>query len=327
MFKEPSAMLNSFLENYPGKIKERFIDLVKTGKNKFIFDGPSGSGKSFFASAFANTYGMRLEVINLYLLDNIDEQDQADLFLSMISKTATSTSLFGPAKKVLFIEDIDKLILVSPTVLNKLVDINNTIIIFESREGSVFRAKIKPFVRDYEIIRFYRLNDRVVRAFLYRILSSNKLTLSEEMINKIITNAHGNLSSALTDLNLAIIAGKNMDLPSRIYEDSIFEQLDHVFFVKDGAVNTKFYSDTEAKNFEIWEADKAPLVFNARDNYRAFDLLSFADILLMKIKKQNWGLLKYIQAILFNGIGALAVKKSTSITYYAPDWNLYYRTD
>ena len=327
MLKEPSAALSDFLENYPGKIKEKFIDLVKKGKNKFIFDGPSGSGKSFFAEAFANTYGMRLETINLYLLDNIDEQDRADLFFSMISKTATSASLFGPAKKVLFIEDIDKLISVSPTILNKLANINNTIIIFESRGGAVFRAKIKPAVRDYEIIRFYRLNDRIVKAFLYKILSFNKLNLADEIINRIVTNSHGNLSSALTDLNLAITVGKNTDLPQRTYEDSIFEQLDLVFFAKDSAVNTRFYSDMEAKNFEIWEADKAPLVFNTRDNYRTFDLLSFADILLMKIKKQNWGLLKYVQALLFSGIGALAGKRPQNITYYAPDWNLYYRID
>ncbi len=324
MLKEPELRLEDFIENYPGKIRGNFTSLFENGANKFIFDGPSGAGKSFLAKAFAKANKMTLETINLYMLDNVDDSDKASLVLNIIYNSAKSNSLFDQGKKLLFIEDIDKLLSVDPGILKKLREINGTVIIFESRNGEVFRAKNKPYVNGYEIVRFYKLNDRSLKAFAYRVLSLNKKQLPEETITKIVKNARGNLSSVFTDINLAVTLGKDSYISPRNSEDSIFEQLNSVFSGNVGGINSHFYSDMEAKNFEIWIADKAPMIFYRQDLYSVFDMLGFSDILLRKIKKQNWALLKYVQSILFFGVGSISENKAVSITYYAPNWNRYY---
>ncbi len=324
MLKEPEPRLEEFIENYPGKIRGNFVSLFEKGANKFIFDGPSGSGKSFLAKAFAQSGKMTVETINLYMLDNVEDSDKAPLIFNMIYNSAKSNSLFDQGKKLLFIEDIDKLMSVDPGILKKLREIKSTILIFESRNGEVFRAKNKQYVNGYEIIRFYKLNERALKAFAYRVLSLNRKQLPEDTINKIVRNARGNLSSVFTDLNLAVTLGKDSYISPRNSEDSIFEQLNSVFSGNVDGVNSRFYSDMEAKNFEIWIADKAPKIFTRKNIYSTFEMLSFADILLRKIRKQNWALLRYVQSILFSGVASVALDRPPNITYFAPNWSLYY---
>ncbi len=325
MLKEPEQRLEDFVENYPGKIRGAFLSLFEKGANKFIFDGPSGSGKSFLVKAFAKANKMTVETINLYMLDNVEDADKTSLIFNIIYNSAKSNSLFDQGRKLIFVEDIDKLLSVDPGILKKLRGLTGAVIVFESRNGEIFRAKNKAYVNGYEIIRFYKLNERSLKAFAYRVLSLNKIQLSEETINKIIKNSRGNLSSVLSDLNMAATLGKESYTPPRNSEDSIFEQLNSVFAGNVEGINPHFYSDMEAKNFEIWIADKAPKVLTRENIYRAFEMLSFSDILLRKIRKQNWVLLRYVQSILFNGITALSPGNQVSITYYAPNWNVYYK--
>jgi DNA polymerase III delta prime subunit len=326
MLVRPEPRLSEFLENYPGKIKGELISLLEKGNNKFVFEGPPGSGKTFLAEALANYLGGKIEIVNLYLLDNVEDIDQSSLMLSVLSNAAQSKSLFDSSRKVIFVEDIDKLLSVDPGVLTKIREINSAIIIFESRNGEIFRAKNKPYLKGYSIIRFYKPNERVLLSFARRVLALNKTNLSEQSIEKIVKNSRGNLSSIITDLSMAVTLGKEGDVPTRNSEDSVFEQLNGVFFGQTKNINTHFSSDNEAKNFEIWISDKAPQIFWGEGLSQVFEKLSFSDILLNKIKKQNWGLLKYVQNILFSGISLVSPAKRHSITYFAPRWDIYYKT-
>jgi DNA polymerase III delta prime subunit len=326
MLKLPEERLDGFLENYPGKIRGEVVALVQKGENKFVFEGPAGSGKSFLAKAFAESFGMHLETINLYLLDSVDDSTQSDQIYNTIMNEARSKTLFDSSSKVLFVEDLDKVLSVDAKILNKLRQINSAIIIFESRNGESFRSKGRSHLSGYKIIRFYRPNDRVLKAFAYRILALNKINLPEILVDKIVKNARGNMSSVISDLNTAVTTGKDMTIVPRDSEDTLFERLDSVFTGNTGGINTHFPSDSEAKAFEIWLADKIPSVFSGQSLHAAFDRVAMSDILLGKIKKQNWVLLKYIQEVLFDGISSLPEKKSAKLTYYAPNWNVYYRS-
>ncbi len=326
MLKLPEEKLDGFIENYPGKIRQEFVSSIQRGENRFVFEGQSGCGKSFLAKAFAKSLGMHLETINLYLLDSIDESKESDLIYRTIMNEALSKTLFDSTSKVLFIEDLDKILSVDAGLLAKLRQINSAILIFESRNGESFRSKGRSHLNGYKIIRFYKLNDRVLKAFAYKVLALNRTNLSEALIDKIVKNARGNLSSVVSDLNTAVLFGKEASVVPRNSDDTVFERLDAVFSGKTGGINTHFSSDSEAKAFEIWLADKIPSVFGGRSLYAAFDRLAASDILLNDIRKQNWVLLKYIQEILFSGISSLQGKKDARLTYYAPNWSVYYRS-
>lgn len=324
MLRAPEPKLNEFIENYQGKISRQVASLVEGGKDRFIFNGPAGSGKSFLADALANSIGGNVETINLYLLENVDDTDISSLALSTISNAVQSKSLFDSGRKVVFVEDIEKLLSVNPKILSKIRDLNGAIIIFESSTGEIFRGKNKAYVSGYEVIRLYKLNDGAALSFARRVLALNKKTLPEQTLIKIVKNARGNLSSIMTDLNLAITLGKEGHISPRNSEDSIFEQLNGIFSGK-AITGARFSSDNEAKNFEIWVSDKAPQVFTGERLLHVYEKLSLADTVLNKIRKQNWSLLKYVQNMLFYGVASLSSGKPVSVTYYAPRWDIYYK--
>ncbi len=315
--------IKMFVENYSNSISSKVLTAIKSGKSRFIFNGPAGTGKNFLAEAIANELNATFEVINLYELVD-DTQSVSSLMLESIKRTAVSKSLFQQNKKVIYIEDIEKLLSVDPSILQKLNSIaSDSIIIFESETGDIFRSKYKRYLSAYEITRFYKLNNRVLKAFALKLVLYNKLKISEGLIDSIVRGAKGNIASVITDLNTIYITNSSHLDTFRNSDDSIFEKITAVFTGKIENTEIYFASDMEAKNFEIWLAEKAPQVLKKEELYHFFESLSSADIVLNKIKKQNWSLLKYVKNIMIYSCYGFKVS-FPKIDFYAPKWDSYY---
>ncbi len=315
--------IKMFVENYSNSIPSKVLTAIKGGKSRFIFNGPAGTGKNFLAEAIANELNATFEVINLYELAD-DTQSVSSLMLESIKRTAVSKSLFQQNKKVIYIEDIEKLLSVDPSILQKLNSIaSDSIIIFESETGDIFRSKYKRYLSAYEITRFYKLNNRVLKAFALKLVLYNKLKINEGLIDSIVRGAKGNIASVITDLNTIYITNSSHLDTFRNSDDSIFEKITAVFSGKIENMEIYFASDTEAKNFEIWLAEKAPQVLKKEELYHFFESLSSADIVLNKIKKQNWSLLKYVKNIMVYSCYGFKVSLP-KIDFYAPKWDSYY---
>ncbi len=324
MLKTFSSSFENFIENYSGSIKNKLVTALNKGVTKFIFNGPSGSGKNFLAEALSSENGFTLEKINAYTVESDDKEGVSDKLVATIRNSAISTSLFGNAKKVVYVEDAEKVLSLDSTIFKKVAAIPG-IIIFESTSGDIFRSKYKSALGGYEIIRLYKLNSRAVRAYILRLMAINKMNLDYKTVDDIVRNSKGNLTSVITDLKMIVLTGKNSRLYPRYSEDSIFTQLTAVFSGDYTNANVYFSSDLEAKNFEIWLADKAPSVVKGDKLYKFFERLSSADIILNKIRKQNWGLMRYVQSLLVFGASVNSPGSQISINYSAPDWNTYYR--
>ncbi len=315
--------IKMFVENYSNSISSKVLTAIKSGKSRFIFNGPAGTGKNFLAEAIANELNATFEVINLYELVD-DTQSVSSLMLESIKRTAVSKSLFQQNKKVIYIEDIEKLLSVDPSILQKLNSIaSDSIIIFESETGDIFRSKYKRYLSAYEITRFYKLNNRVLKAFALKLVLYNKLKISEGLIDSIVRGAKGNIASVITDLNTIYITNSSHLDTFRNSDDSIFEKITAVFTGKIENTEIYFASDMEAKNFEIWLAEKAPQVLKKEELYHFFESLSSADIVLNKIKKQNWSLLKYVKNIMIYSCYGFKVS-FPKIDFCAPKWDSYY---
>ena len=315
--------IKMFVENYSNSISSKVLTAIKSGKSRFIFNGPAGTGKNFLAEAIANELNATFEVINLYELVD-DTQSVSSLMLESIKRTAVSKSLFQQNKKVIYIEDIEKLLSVDPSILQKLNSIaSDSIIIFESETGDIFRSKYKRYLSAYEITRFYKLNNRVLKAFALKLVLYNKLKISEGLIDSIVRGAKGNIASVITDLNTIYITNSSHLDTFRNSDDSIFEKITAVFTGKIENTEIYFASDMEAKNFEIWLAEKAPQVLKKEELYHFFESLSSADIVLNKIKKQNWSLLKYVKNIMIYSCYGFKVS-FPKIDFYAPKWDSHY---
>ncbi len=315
--------IRMFAENYSNSISSKVLSLVKSGKSRIIFNGPAGTGKNFLAEAIANQIGASFEIINLYELYD-DTQSVGSLIRDSIKKSAVSKSLFQSNRKVIYIEDMEKLLSVDPSIAASLNSpIGDSIIIFESESGDIFRSKYKRYLSGYDIVKFYKINSRVLKVFATKLAIYNKLAIDDSIIDSIVRNSNGNISSIITDLNTIAIAGTEYSEAFRNSEDSIFEKLNAVFSGKVENIDIYFSSDMEAKNFEIWLADKAPQVLKREQLYHFFESLSSADIVLNKIRKQNWSLLKYTRNIMAYSCYAFKVQ-SPKIDFYAPRWDLYY---
>ena len=249
----------------------------------------------------------------------------SSLILESIKRVAVSKSLFQQNKKVIYIEDIEKLLSVDPSILQKLNSIaSDSIIIFESETGDIFRSKYKKYLVAYEIIRFYKLNNRVLKVFALKLAVYNKLKVNEGLIDSIVRGAKGNIASVITDLNTIYITNSTHLDTFRNSDDSIFEKITAVFSGKIENTEIYFASDMEAKNFEIWLAEKAPQVLKKEELYHFFESISAADIILNKIKKQNWSLLKYVKDIMAYSCYGFKVS-FPKIDFYAPRWDSYYK--
>ena len=316
--------IKMFVENYSNSISGKVLTAIKNGKSRFIFNGPSGTGKNFLAEAIANELKASFEIINLYELTD-DTQSVSSMILDNIKQSAISKSLFQQNKKVLYIEDLEKLLSVDSSIAQKLNSIaGDSIIIFESETGEIFRSKYKRFLSGYETIRFYKLNNRVLKTFAVKLILYNKIKLDDSIIESIVRSAKGNISSIITDLNTLYITNSRHVDAFRNSDDSIFEKITAVFSGKADNVEIYFASDMEAKNFEIWLADKAPQVLKKEELYHFFESLSAADIVLNKIKKQNWSLLKYVRNIMAYSCYGFKIS-FPKVDFYAPKWDSYYK--
>jgi DNA polymerase III delta prime subunit len=322
LFKPEMKM---FIENYQNSISSKVLALIKEGKSRIIFNGPSGVGKNFLAEALANEIDASFEIINLYELSD-DTQSISSLILESIKKSVVSKSLLAPNRKIIYVEDIEKLLSVDPSIAQKLNSlITDSVIIFESESGDIFRSKYKRYLSGYEIVRFYKLNNRILKIFATKLAIHNKLHVNDNAVDRIVNNSKGNISSIITDLNTLAITNSEVINSFRNTDGSIFEKLTAVFSGRVENTEIYFSSDVEAKNFEIWLADKAPQVLKKEALYHFFESLSAADIVLNKIRKQNWNLLKHTKNIMAYSCYAFKAV-SPKVDFYAPKWDLYYST-
>lgn len=101
--------IKMFCENYSNSISSKVLSLIKNGKSRIIFNGPAGTGKNFLAEALANSINASFEVINLYEFSD-DSQSVSSAILNNIKSSAVSKSLFQSNRKIIYIEDIEKIL-------------------------------------------------------------------------------------------------------------------------------------------------------------------------------------------------------------------------
>lgn len=314
--------LQNFVENWDHNIRNEFLSEIKRGSTKFIFNGPNGSGKNFLAESFANDYNLEFNLINLYTIDNPENLLLSDIILNRIHTLSSMNSLFSSQRKLIYIEGTEKLLRTSPIVFSKLNDIKQTIIIFESESGDIFRSEYKRYLTEFRIINFYRLNENIIFDYIKNLSMKNSIKIDESTIKNIAKSANGNLMSAITDLETyekfqALSSDRNQ-------EEDIFSTLNKILSGKSSFTYRFLTSDQDSKLLETWLADNLPIVSKGEKLLEGMDILSFTDILIRKINAQNWDLLKYISALLFGGISSL-FNQNVGIRYHAPNWKNYLR--
>jgi replication factor C large subunit len=169
------------------------------------------------------------------------------------------------------------------------------------------------------VVVFKRVPARLVELYLRRILEKEGLTLSDEVIEKIVRYARGDVRAAVNALQAAATTGSF----EAAYRDVQLTLRDAISEAASTRIPDMAYSILRAVDAQ--PQDKIKAVYSAlsmsgikdpRKLARAFRLLSEADMLYSRIiRTQNWKLLRYLDRIL---AASLSGTMATYSEYDAP---------
>jgi DNA polymerase III delta prime subunit len=298
---EIPAELDYFVDT--GVLKEVLSNLQKD--TKFIFSGPSGSGKTFLAKCLANKLNYAFVSIDLLLVPF----QTADQLYGFIARTATSKNLQGQ-ENLLLITSAEKLLDINLSLFQRIKELPG-LIILETNSEFPFLSKYKRYIEGYVVIKFNKLPYAVLKRILNYLIRLNNVYIPIDVQENLINNAHGNAQSLINDFK-SFLTTHSRIFAERNSEDSIFITIRNLLSGRGS--NVFFSSEDEIKVFLMWLAEEVPLNLSGDKLRLAMEIISYSDLLLNMIKKQNWFLLKYINTLI-NQISTFSNVYNPKLTY------------
>ncbi|MDK2372212.1 MAG: replication factor C large subunit [Candidatus Korarchaeota archaeon] len=271
---------------------------VRAGKvsKALLLVGPPGSGKT--SAAYAIAYELGYDPVEVNASDLRDR-----IHLKYVVESAKAVSLLTLSRRLIILDEVDAL----PSEGGALVSLVKELI---TKEGvPVVMTANDPYERHlYEIrslskvVRFYRLRWTTVLSVLKEICRKEGVKVPYNILRQIAVNSQGDLRAAINDLEslikgshkLSEVIGKKFG--KRDVEADVFKVLTAVFYGENcySAYLTSLNTDVDPDMLFRWVEENLPYVYKGRALSRAYDYLSYADIVRSRIiKTNNWKLLVY----------------------------------
>lgn len=268
----------------------------KKGKPLLIW-GPPGVGKTTIAYTLQNEFD--LEIIEL----NASELRNKKRVEYILGGSSLAGTLFGNQRLVL-IDDADVLAgrkdSGGSAAITKFLKESSCPIIVTATD--IWDKKFASIRNECEKVDMKRINKASVGKLLKHITKQEKLDISEDKIKEIADNAHGDLRAALNDLHC-------ISPSARTHEKDIFQIVRDILKAKtylDAKEAVK--GDVDYDLLKLWLDENIPNEYQTKDDIAAaYDALSYGDVFDGRIRKTNWGLLKYSIDLSIAGV-ALAKK-------------------
>ena len=293
------------IENYQN-IKELLDQWYKTGMKKpLLFYGKPGIGKTVMARCFARSYGFSPYEINASSEKIIKPSEKRDIF----------------GRKILVI--IDELESVSDKkTVKELMEKFPCILI----ANDPYVSKLKDIREKCHLVEFKGLHPTQILKLLRRIAKLYNIEVDDETLKEIIKKNEKDVRASINDL-FSLSVGKNKvekhELEVLGYRDKEAE----LFLFLAGMFKSKEYYkivlhlynlDVDHDILKAWIDENIPIEYEKIDDiYRAYEMLSKADIFDGRIKRrQYYGLLKYSSVLMTYGVAAAKKEKYKKFTRY-----------
>ncbi len=292
-----------------------------------LLAGPPGVGKTSLALALANT--MEWEVVELNASDQrswniINRIVGEGAFNETISDKGEFLSSRAGRLKLIILDEVDnvhrKEDAGGESALLRIVKKNPPQpMILIANDPYSLSAEMR---REVEMISFRRLNKNQIAKALERICRKEGIRCDKEVLRLIAENSGGDLRAAINDLQ-AIAEGKeilnleDMVAGKRIHEPDIFRFLQKIFKTKVPPHGEAMLLDESPEDLIMWIEENLPLEYDGETLYRAYNLVSKADVFLGRVRRrQFYRLWKYSTYLMTTGVQSVRNEQKRGFTKY-----------
>ena len=313
--------MKSFIEKYKPKLSAEIpqqLDIIKKTileKKHVLICGPIGSCKTSAVYTIANE--LDYEIVEM----NASDFRTKDQISSILGQASQQKSLFGK-EKLLLIDEVECL-----SGMQDRGGIQAIIEVLKKSKVSViltannkYSDKLKEIKKIAEEVEFKPVKSRDINSILKKICESEKIKFSEDSLRQAVINSNGDLRAAINELQSNII-NKELDVMEnqRDYELDVIYMLNTIFKTK----NIKAYQQMENLNvnldeYLLWLEENLPIEYkDSEDLFKAYELLSKADVFKGRIiRRQYWRLMYYQSILATSGISIAKKNINNSFTQY-----------
>ncbi len=288
-----------------------------------VLYGKPGTGKTSAAYAVARDMGW--EIIEL----NASDQRTADIIEKVAGSASRMSTLDGSStKRLILLDEADNIHGTADRggekAIVELIKKTSHPIILIANELYDMSAGLRGICKP---VQFNSVISRSIIPALKKIVDAEGIKYGQGVLEKIADNAHGDLRSAINDLQ-AIAQGKtsiyiaDVITGERDSKENIFKVLIKIFKSKNmrEAYESTFTLDENPEDLVQWIDENLPLEFAAPAVLgRGYHYLGRASIFLGRVKRrQNYNMWRYAGLLMSGGITTAKSNHHSGFVKYQP---------
>ncbi len=285
--------------------KVAFLDWLKSKrrtKKAILLYGPPGVGKTTLVNAAASEFGFR--VIEMNASDTRSEKAINAVAGPATSFVALDTFTSDIKGNILFLDEVDGIAGNEDRggvgAIIKIIENARVPVILAANDPDI--EKLRPLKKVCALVRFQQVRIPLIIALLQKISQKEAVKAEFEALEQIAQNSHGDVRSAINDLQMLAEKSKTltlqdtMGLTYRNRDVGMDETLRGYFSAKSlqEASTLLFRSSVDYDELLMAVGDNLPLRYtDSVELAHAYEFISQADMTRGRIGTENWHLLKY----------------------------------
>ncbi len=299
------------------KLKNFFAGFPK-GKKSILLHGPAGVGKTSLAHVISNEFDLEIYELNASDLRNKEQLEQK------LKPASEQKSLFKKGK-VLLVDEVDGLSARKdrggiPELISLIEETQFPMIV---TANDIWDKKFAGLRKKCELINLTDLDYKIISLILKEIAQKENFPINDQVLVSIAVRSKGDVRAAINDLQTLAFAESPMseylNIDERNRSQDIFNALKIIFKNLLNKETLRIYDtvDMPLEKIFLWVEENIPYEYSGQELYKAYEILSLADVFRGRIRRQrHWRFLLYQNIFLSAGIALSKKNPKSGFTHY-----------